>query len=149
MLLLGSAWTNQQSHHLSRDHGSVDTRKWYLRTEFPYFYFYSIYTIVVCVEILCMQKVWGLFTLRAILLQQSAESNLCSWTSFNLLWREAAVRCSADGVLNATYVCPSLFSVSNTGASILIVCCQLFLQKTMRVASHIHACSLRAAVVPE
>jgi len=90
-----------------------------------------------------------LFTLRAALMQQSAESNWCSWTSFSLLWREAAVRCSAEGVLRATYVCPSLFLIVGAGVSILIVFCQLFLSKAMKVASHIQACSPCAAVALE
>lgn len=143
MLLLGSAWMNQGLHHLSRNHSSADNRKRYLRTDCPYFYLHSSYVIVVC---------WhaeGLRLVYTFLMQQSAESNWCSWTSFSLLWRAAAVGCSADGVLSATYVCPSLFLIVSTGASVLIICCQLFLRKAMRLASHIHACSLCAAVALE
>lgn len=91
----------------------------------------------------------GLRLVYPFLMQQSAESNWCSWTSFSLLWRAAAVGCSADGVLSATYVWPSLFLIVSTGASVLIICCQLFLRKAMRVPSHIRACSLRAALALE
>lgn len=90
-----------------------------------------------------------MFTLRAALMQQSAESNWCSWTSLAHYREKHQFRCSADGVLSATYVCPSLFLIVSTGASILIVCCQLFLRKAMRVASHIPVCSLSAAVAVE